>query len=107
MKIRIQKRSEAVGGAPAASNDEYIPGSGGVENISLPIDYWLVGELVNPIAEGQSVRVLRESRNGVECPGFFVTSTVTEVTLSTFKTKNSIYDYSFLTNDENTVSFAA
>lgn len=104
MKLRIQKRAEAAGGLPSATNAEYVPGSGGIKNKSIPIDYWVIGELVNPITVGQSVRVLRESRNGVACPGVFQTSPIVEVTPTTFKTQNSIYDYLVLTNDANAVS---
>ncbi len=106
MKVRIQKRAEVAGGLPAATNVEYVPGTDGVENKSIPIDYWLTGELVNPITVDQSVQVIRETRNGVECVGFFVTSKVTEVTPTTFKTKNSIYDYLVLTNNPNEVSLS-
>lgn len=106
MKLRIQKRAEAAGGLPSATNDEYVPGSNGVENKSIPIDYWLTGELMYPLIVGRPVEVLRDSRNGVACPGIFMTSPVVEVTPTTFQTQNSIYDYLVLTNSENEVSLA-
>jgi len=107
MKLRIQKRAEAAGGLPAASNDEYVPGSNGVENKSIPIDYWLTGELMYPLTVGRPVEVLRESRNGVKTPGIFMTSPVVELTPTTFKTKNSIYDYLVLTNSAEEVCLTA
>jgi hypothetical protein len=107
MKVRIQKRSEVTGGLPAADKTEYIPGTGGVEGKSLPIDYWLTGDMPNPPKVGECVFVLRDTRNGVACPGLFQTTPVTEVTETSFRTKNSVYDYSLLTSDKEEVSLPA
>jgi len=107
MKLRIQKRAEAAGGLPAASNSEYVPGSNGVENKSIPIDYWLTGELTEPITVGKPVMVVRDTRNGVKALGLFQSSPVVEVTPTTFKTRNSIYDYLVLTNSAEEVCLTA
>lgn len=107
MRIKITKRAEVTGGFPAASNDEYVPGSGGVEGKSIPVDYWLTGTLIGNIVVGQGVNVARDSRNGVKCDGWFQSSPVTEVTDKTFRTANSVYDYECLTPEDNTVSLSA
>ena len=107
MKVRIQKRAEVTGGLPAASNTEYIPGSGGVEGKSIPVDYWLTGDLLMPPKVGECVYVTRDTRNGVTCPGEFLTTVVTEVTETSFRTKNSVYDFSYLTNEAEEVSLPA
>jgi hypothetical protein len=104
-QIKITKRAEVTGGVPAASNDEYVPGSGGVKGKSIPVDYWLTGTLIQPITVGASVVVAREIRNGVEAPGIFQTSPVVEVTNDTFRTANSVYDYTYLTPEGKTVEF--
>jgi hypothetical protein len=106
MKVRIQKRAEAAGGMPAATKEEYVPGTGGIEDKSIPIDYWITGEMPNPIIVGKPVMVIRDTRNGVKCLGLFQTSPVTDVTLTTFKTQNSVYDYFLLTNSEEELSLA-
>ena len=61
---------------------------------SLPVDYWLIGWLLCPPATGEPVRVLRVGRNGVACPGYFVSTDVMEVlSASEFLTMNSIYHW--------------
>ena len=106
MKVRIQKRSEVTGGLPAASKTEYIPGTGGVEGHSLPIDYWLTGDMAALPKVGQCVFVLRDTRNGIACPGMFQSTPVTEVTETSFRTKNSVYDYQVLTTEKESVSLS-
>lgn len=72
------------------------------EGVSVPIDYWIIGELINPIIEGQSIRVNREVRNGVKISGLFKTSFVTKIESSQFKntltieTENSKYLVEYL-----------
>ena len=105
MKIKITKRGEVVGGLPAASKDEYVAGTQGIEGKSIPVDYWLEGDLIYPIRVGERVQVNRTTRNGVECTGFFISSPVTLIVESTFYTANSVYDFSFPTPDE--VAFSA
>lgn len=97
MRIKISKRAEVTGGFPAADKDKYIPGSDGIEGFSLPVDYWLTGRLLGDIAVGQPVVVYRDTRNGVKADGIFQSSPVVEVTRDSFMTKNSVYDYEYLT----------
>lgn len=96
MRIRIQKRAEVSGGAPARLKDDHIDGHAQPEGFSLPLDYEIEGDLIGAIAVGSPVRVNRDTRNGVKTTGVFVTSTVTEVTDTTFRTRNSVYDYKLL-----------
>jgi len=103
MRIKITKRAEVVGGLPAADKNAYIAGSGGVEGCSIPVDYWITGNLIGVIQVGNPVNVARDSRNGVKCEGWFQTSPVIEVTRETFLTQNSVYDYEMLTTEEKPV----
>lgn len=99
MRIRIQKRAEVTGGLPAVS--VHTPGTVQQEGYSLPIDYTIEGRLVYPITVGLPVHVERDTRNGVPCMGEFITSLVVEVTDKSFRTKNSVYDYYYLTPENN------
>ncbi len=101
MRVKISKRAEVTGGLPAIAINAYQTGTLQPENYSLPLDYTIEGELVGTIKVGAPVYVLRDIRNGVPYPGEFITTTVTEVTDTTFRTKNSVYEYSFLTPENN------
>lgn len=96
--IVIKKVAAVAGGYAPMENDAYIPGTGNniKENKSLPIEYTIEGNLIDPIEIGKSVCVLRTKRNGVEATGFFQTSAVTEILKNTFKTNNSVYIYHYL-----------
>lgn len=94
MKIRIQKRGEVPGGAPANQKANHIAGQEQPPGLSLPIDYEIEGELTGSIRIGYPVVVSREIRNGIRIPGTFITTPVTEVSSDMFRTKNSVYTYS-------------
>jgi hypothetical protein len=96
VKIRIQKRAEVTGGLPARDMADHIPGRVQPEGFSIPIDYTIEGDLTETITVGKSVKVIRETRNGVKALGIFHTSPVTEVTDRTFRTLNSVYDFEYL-----------
>ncbi len=91
MKVEIKKIAAVEGGLPAASKEEYIPGTGGVKGHSIPVEYSLTGNMPNPLRVGECVFVMRETRNGIKCPGMFQTTPVTAITDAGFTTKNSIY----------------
>lgn len=61
------------------------------ENLSLPCEYWITGTLIEGPVVGKSVQVFRDCRNGVKTTGVFLTSLVTEITPTGFKTLNSEY----------------
>lgn len=96
--IVIKKIAAVAGGIAPMANDAYVPGTGNNidENKSIPIEYTIEGKLINTIEVGVGVNVMRTKRNGVEATGFFQTSTVTEITENTFKTKNSVYTYKYI-----------
>jgi hypothetical protein len=96
MRIRIEKIAEVQGGLPANPKDAHIDGQIQNENFSLPVEYWAEGELLDGIRVGCQVRIARDIRNGVVCPGLLETSSVTEVTETQFKTKNSVYNYRYV-----------
>lgn len=98
-KIIVIKKIAAVeGGFAAMEKDKFIPGTGNniKENKSIPIEYEIEGTLLTPIEIGNGVNVLRTKRNGVVAHGLFQTTNVTELTDTTFKTKNSVYMYHYL-----------
>jgi hypothetical protein len=94
--IHIEKIAEVKNGLPANPKEAHVPGEYQNENFSLPIEYWIEGTLLNKITVGQRVKVLRENRNGIKMDGYFVTTNVTEVTATQFKTQNSVYNYHYV-----------
>lgn len=106
MRVRISKRAEVTGGLPAIPFDQYNTVTGTPDGFSIPVDYWIEGELISPITVGRTVNVMRDTRNGVQCLGMFQTSPVVEVTEHSFRTENSVYDYLYLTPEENEVSLS-
>ena len=66
------------------------------EKVSIPNDYWVIGELINPIKVGTCVCVARENRNGVQAEGLFRTSTVKCIGENIFETANSKYKVEYL-----------
>lgn len=64
-------------------------------DVSLPVDYSIVGWLMSTPVVGEVVRVLRVTRNSTIMPGIFVTTEVVEVPRhGEFLTANSIYHWS-------------
>jgi len=96
MRIKIEKVKEVKGGLPANQKQNHIDGQEQDETYSLPLEYTIEGELVGKISKGNSVIVMRDTRNGVKMPGWFSTSAVTKVTKNRFHTQNSVYNYKFL-----------
>ena len=89
-KYRITKLSESAN--PEIKAGDSRTWKYGVENTeSLPVDYYIEGWLLNSITVGQCVKALRDNRNGVKMPGYFITSPVTKITDTGFETLNSIY----------------
>jgi hypothetical protein len=86
--IKLRAAPNAV--SEPGSWDTYVPGSL-LNSSSLPVDYELVGRLVQAPAVGRCVRVLRISRNGVKQLGVFQSTEVIKVCGDTFETPNSIY----------------
>jgi hypothetical protein len=59
--------------------------------VSLPLDYYLEGDMSHYPKIGEPVVVFRDSRNGVKSLGLFKSSPVTEISNQFFKTDNSVY----------------
>lgn len=95
MRIKITKiDSNAMPDVPTAEWSEYKQG---VENDkSPPIEYWVTGELVNPITLGYGIVVARDCRNGVEVSGYFKTSPVISWDGKFATTRNSFYLVEFI-----------
>lgn len=75
---------------------EWKDGEENGSDFSPYVGYEVEGFLFHTIEIGRSVIVWREKRNGVEAPGQFVTSRVTEITDIGFNTLNSIYKLEIL-----------
>ena len=64
---------------------------GEANSASLPLGYWLEGDLVTPIRVGDRVTVRRTKRNGKNVRGLFVSSVVVSYDGVRLETANSIY----------------
>ncbi len=93
MKKKITKinLSETTTAESAKSVEEYRSS----DHLSPNVGYWILGEIqVEPVVDGHMV-VYRTVRNGVACPGVFVSSKVEKVEekhgVTYVTTANSIY----------------
>ncbi len=89
--VEVRKSQAVSDGLPAGDWATYKVGSADNPGVSLPVDYALVGELRGPIRLGACVEVQRQSRNGVETPGDFLSSPFVEIGQGFFRTQNSVY----------------
>lgn len=96
MNVRIKKLAAVDNpNYPTPRIDEYIPGeNNGI--ISLPVEYEIKGEILNPPTIGFSLNILRNERNGVVCDGLMCTSKITKIEEGKFYTQNSIYEIEYL-----------
>ncbi len=89
--VRLVKLRPA--GNPSAESgnwNTYVPGS--ADNAtSLPIDYEMIGVLLEPPVVGGQVKLLRLERNGVRSMGLFESTRITSVNGNEFTTQNSVY----------------
>lgn len=63
---------------------------------SPPIDYWVAGYIVGEIKCGEPLQMMRTIRNGVETPGLFRTTPITNIgrlgdNIRFIETANSLY----------------
>jgi hypothetical protein len=70
--------------------DTYHAGSS-TNTTSLPVDYEILGFLLQAPIVGGQVRVLRIQRNGINALGIFQSTEVTAVGEGHFTTQNSVY----------------
>lgn len=75
----------------ASTHDDYRESIASGDNLSPNVDYWIIGEVLIGPTVGKSLLVKRYIRNGLEIPGMFNTSEITEITEDGFKTLNSEY----------------
>ena len=100
MKIKLTKFA-AVDSPLALTPDDKNYNHGEInENVSIPIDYWIIGELSRPIQVGECVCVNREIRNGITIAGLFQTSPVVKFEKDIIETANSKYRIEYLINEE-------
>ena len=74
----------------SATKEEYKYGTYN-NNVSIPIDYWVVGYLFDEIKVGKPVRLFRKIRNGEKVEGIFTTSKIQTWDGNIFTTMNSKY----------------
>lgn len=89
--VSIVKRAESSSPIFRAGNWEtFTPG---VYNptASLPVDYEILGFLVEDIRVGKPVILLRVARNGVRVLGYYQSTIVLELRGDGYVTKNSVY----------------
>lgn len=67
--------------------ETYEPGAGK----GIPLEYWVKGELLKPIAIGERIVMNRSERNGILIPGIFITTPVTAIDGKVIVTANSVY----------------
>lgn len=79
---------------PTSEGDDYEFG-GFNPNTSVPVDYWVTGELRRDPEIGKPLWIDRDCRNGVKIPGQFMTSPVVSLEVVGEKlrvdTRNSTY----------------
>ena len=90
--VRVRKVAQVSVPVNPAADPRTYPYGGISSSGSLPVEYWLIGWMLQPPVVGEPVRVLRVGRNGISMPGHFITSDVMEVpTAGEFHTMNSVY----------------
>jgi hypothetical protein len=91
-KITKLKEVDGANYPAAPSHDEYRDGLQSLDDKFSPnVDYWIIGELIQPPSIGHYVVVDRWVRNGVAIRGVFHSSLVTKITEDGFETQNSVY----------------
>jgi hypothetical protein len=88
--VKITKLRESANPVVKAGDPETYQ-YGQLNDVSVPIDYTVEGELIEPITIGRGVFVNRSKRNGVAAPGIFQTSPVVKIKKNGFETQNSVY----------------
>jgi hypothetical protein len=100
IKIRIKKIG--IPENPVAPTPDYH--TYGIDKpnlgVSVPLEYEIEGYMNKPIEEGYPVFVQRTKRNGADSPGHFGTTTVQSLTDKGFTTRNSVYEYEYLQNEQ-------
>jgi hypothetical protein len=85
---------------PNKNNYKYGEDNG---EVSLPVDYWAVGNLLEPIKVGKPIKMERFNRNGIECYGIFISSPVTKLCgkiAETFNSKYLIEEYKMISKNK-------
>jgi len=96
MKIKLTKFAKSDRAIfPTPDKKDYKDGQEN-EGVSLPIDYWIIGELQREIKEGSCIKVIREERNGIKMLGIFTSSPVVKIEGDTIETSNSVYKIEYL-----------
>jgi hypothetical protein len=60
-------------------------------HLSPNVGYWVAGDILEGPVVGESLKMMRHIRNGVEVPGLFHTSLVVNIDGDYFTTVNSLY----------------
>ena len=96
MKVKITKIDKAESPKyPTPDKKDYEYGQDNY-GVSIPLDYWIIGELSSPIKVNSPIVALRSERNGVKCAGLFRSSHVIKLEGNIAETENSKYQIEYL-----------
>ena len=96
MNIKLTKLSAVENpNCPTPSKEDYNCGQNNGD-VSLFNGYTIVGEILEPPKEGESLRVLRQERNGVKLLGVTRTSMIQKIEGNKLYTENSVYEIEYL-----------
>ncbi len=91
--VRISKIGVNPHGLPACPAPFHTPNSSGMWDgiLSIPVDYWMEGRLLQDIKVSGHIRLHRTVRNGVIARGLFHSSIVCKIEGYRITTCNSVY----------------
>ncbi len=96
-RIRLSKIAAAPNAVfPSAEWHEHVQGEDMHPTKSIPIDYWVEGELLAEVRIGGPVYIARDIRNGHKVTGLFSSSLVRKIEGDLITTGNSIYKIEYL-----------
>ncbi len=98
--VRLEKIAAREGAIFPPGEATAYPYGFGSAAASLPVNYTMVGWMIATPHIGQSLLLLRISRNNVHCMGVFRSSPVTGVQQALFWTQNSVYRWREIRVDE-------
>lgn len=93
MRVKLTKFaiSDETNAFPPADRDSHIPGREQDDSLSLPIGYWIEGQVEELPCVGRWFVINRELRNGVVTPGLFISSSIIKISGNIYETRNSKY----------------
>lgn len=101
MRVKVKKIGVSKNPAyPTPDAKDFVAGKEN-EGVSLPVEYWIEGELNSVPQIGTGIVVARDIRNGVKASGIFHSSPIVKIEGNRVETENSVYEVEFLNGKEN------